>query len=73
VQGAAGNCQPARSGNFADETRITELAAELEDPATCEKPGRAVELNRALMGAQESLARLNPESESKATKLAAME
>jgi ATP-binding cassette subfamily F protein 3 len=55
------------------ETRITELAAELEDPATYDKPGRAVELNRELMGAQESLARLNPEWESEAAKLAAME
>jgi ATP-binding cassette, subfamily F, member 3 len=55
------------------ETRVSELAAELENSETYEKPGRAVELNRELMSAQETLERLNPEWESEAAKLAELE
>ena len=54
------------------EARLKELTAELENPATYEKPGRAVELNRKLIHAQERLAELNPEWEAAAGKLAAM-
>ena len=54
------------------EARLTELTAELENPATYEKPGRAVEVNRELMHAQDRLAELNPEWEAAAGKLAAM-
>jgi hypothetical protein len=42
----------------------------LENPATYEKAGRAVEINRELMHAQERLAELNPEWEAAAGKLA---
>ena len=52
------------------ETRLKELTVELENPATYEKPGRAVEVNRELMHAQERLAELNPEWEAAAGKLA---
>jgi ATP-binding cassette, subfamily F, member 3 len=54
------------------EKRLAELTAELENPATYEKPGRAVEVNRELMHAQERLAGLNPEWEAAAGKLAEM-
>jgi len=54
------------------EARLKELTAELENPATYEKPGRAVEVNRALLHAQERLAELNPEWEAAAGKLAEM-
>ena len=54
------------------ETRLKELTVELENPATYEKPGRAVEVNRELMHAQERLAELNPEWEAAAGKLAEM-
>jgi ATP-binding cassette, subfamily F, member 3 len=52
------------------EARLKDLTAELENPATYEKPGRAVEVNRELLHAQERLAELNPEWESAAGKLA---
>jgi ATP-binding cassette, subfamily F, member 3 len=45
------------------------LAAELENPETYEKPGRAVELNRALSGVAEALARDVAEWEQEAAKL----
>jgi ATP-binding cassette, subfamily F, member 3 len=54
------------------EARLKELTVELENPATYEKPGRAVEVNRELMHAQERLAELNPEWEAAAGKLAEM-
>jgi ATP-binding cassette, subfamily F, member 3 len=54
------------------EARLAELTAELENPATYEKPGRAVEVNRELLHAQDELARLNPEWETEAGKLSAM-
>ena len=54
------------------EARLKELTAELESSATYEKPGRAVEVNRELMHAQERLAELNPEWETAAAKLAEM-
>jgi ATP-binding cassette subfamily F protein 3 len=54
------------------ETQLKALTAELENPATYEKPGRAVEVNRDLMHAQERLAELNPEWEAAAGKLAEM-
>jgi ATP-binding cassette subfamily F protein 3 len=54
------------------ETQLKALTEELESPATYEKPGRAVEVNRELMHAQERLAELNPEWEAAAGKLAEM-
>ncbi|HUA69173.1 MAG TPA: ABC-F family ATP-binding cassette domain-containing protein [Candidatus Saccharimonadales bacterium] len=54
------------------ETRLKDLTAELENSATYEKPGRAVEVNRELLHAQERLAELNPEWEAAAGKLAEM-
>jgi ATP-binding cassette subfamily F protein 3 len=54
------------------EARLATLTAELESPTTYEKPGRAVEVNRDLMHAQERLAELNPEWEAAAGKLAEM-
>ncbi len=54
------------------EARLVELTAELEKPETYEKTGRAVEVNRELLHAQERLAELNPEWEAEAGKLAAM-
>ncbi|MBI3875324.1 MAG: ABC-F family ATP-binding cassette domain-containing protein, partial [Verrucomicrobia bacterium] len=54
------------------ETHVGELTAELENPATYEKPGHAVEVNRELLHAQERLAQLNPEWEAEAGKLSAM-
>ena len=54
------------------EARVKELTAELENQATYEKPGRAVEVNRELLHAQERLAELNPEWEAAAGKLAEM-
>jgi ATP-binding cassette subfamily F protein 3 len=54
------------------ESSLASLTAELENPATYEKPGRAVEVNRELMHAQERLAELNPEWEAAAGKLAEM-
>jgi ATP-binding cassette subfamily F protein 3 len=54
------------------ESRLKDLTAELENPATYGKPGRAVEVNRELLHAQERLAKLNPEWETAAGKLAEM-
>src|SRR5215469_5507999 len=54
------------------ETRLKDLTAELENPATYEKTGRAVEVNRDLLHVQERLAELNPEWEAAAGKLAEM-
>jgi ATP-binding cassette subfamily F protein 3 len=55
------------------EKQVTELTADLEDPATYEKPGRAVVVNRELLHAQERLAELNPEWETEAGKLSAIQ
>src|SRR5262249_21503930 len=49
------------------EARQTELTAELEKSETYEQPGRAVEINRELMGIQERLAQATPEWEKEAT------
>ena len=57
---------------FKLETHLGELTAELENPATYEKPGRAAQVNRELLHAQERLAQLNPEWEAEAGKLSAM-
>jgi ATP-binding cassette subfamily F protein 3 len=57
---------------FKLETHLGELTAELENPATYEKPGRAAQVNRELVHAQERLTELNPEWEAAAGKLAAM-
>jgi ATP-binding cassette subfamily F protein 3 len=54
------------------ESRLKDLTAELENPATYGKPGRAVEVNRELLHAQERLTELNPEWETAAGKLAEM-
>lgn len=54
------------------ESRVAELTTELENAATYEKPGRAVEVNRELLHAQDRLAVLNPEWETEANKLSAM-
>ena len=55
------------------EKQVTDLTAELENPATYEKPGRAVVVNRELLHAQERLAELNPAWETEAGKLSAIE
>jgi ATP-binding cassette, subfamily F, member 3 len=55
------------------EARQAELVAELERPATYEKPGYAVEVNRHLVEAQRRLAELNPVWESEATRLSTLE
>jgi ATP-binding cassette, subfamily F, member 3 len=55
------------------EARQAELIAALENPATYEKPGQAVEINRELLGIQEQLAKLTPHWEQEATRLAALE
>ena len=49
-----------------------ELTAELELPATYEKPGHAVEVNRQLTGIAEALARTVPEWEAAAARLSAL-
>jgi ATP-binding cassette subfamily F protein 3 len=54
------------------EIRLKALTEELESSATYEKPGRAVEVNRELMHAQERLEELNPKWEAAAEKLAEM-
>jgi len=46
-----------------------ELTAELESPATYEKPGHAVEVNRQLTGIAATLARIVPEWEAAAARL----
>jgi ATP-binding cassette subfamily F protein 3 len=55
------------------EARLKDLTAELENHATYAQPGRAVEINRELLHAQERLAELNPEWEAAAGKLAEIE
>ncbi len=55
------------------EARQKELTAELEDPATYEKPGRAGQLNRELADNQHRLEVLTPEWEAAEGKLATME
>jgi ATP-binding cassette subfamily F protein 3 len=55
------------------EKQVTDLTAELENPATYEKPGRAVVVNRELLHAQERLAELNPAWETEAGKLSAIQ
>jgi ATP-binding cassette subfamily F protein 3 len=55
------------------EARQAELVAELEKPETYEKPGAAVAINRELMDIQDQLAKLNPDWEQAATRLAGME
>jgi len=54
------------------ETQLAAATAELEKAATYEIPGRAAQLNRELLDAQDQLARLNPEWEAEAQKLLAM-
>ena len=49
-----------------------ELTAELELPATYEKPGRAVEINRQLTGVTDALARVVPEWEAAVARLNAL-
>ena len=55
------------------EAHQAKLVAELEEPETYEKPGRAQEINRELVGVQERLAELNPQWEQQATRLATLE
>jgi ATP-binding cassette subfamily F protein 3 len=51
------------------EAKQTELVAELEKPETYEKPGRAQQVNRELVGVQHDLAELTPKWEEQATRL----
>ncbi len=55
------------------ETRQAELVAQLEDPATYEKSGRTMAVNRELLELQQRLAGLAPEWEREATRLAELE
>jgi ATP-binding cassette, subfamily F, member 3 len=55
------------------EARQAELVAELEQSATYEKPGYAVEINRHLVEAQRRLAELNPVWELEATRLGGLD
>ena len=55
------------------ELRQTALAAELEKPETYQLPGRAMEVNRQLLHAQERLTELTPEWEAAAMNLAGAE
>jgi ATP-binding cassette subfamily F protein 3 len=55
------------------EARQAELTTELENPETYARGGRAVEINRELMHIQERLAELNPQWETEASKLAAID
>ncbi|HZV35482.1 MAG TPA: ABC-F family ATP-binding cassette domain-containing protein, partial [Verrucomicrobiae bacterium] len=55
------------------EQKQKELTAELEKPETYQQPGRAMEINRELIYAQERLAELTPEWEAAAHKLAGIE
>ena len=57
----------------AAETRQAELTAELENPATYEKAGAAMHINRELTVAVDELQRLQHEWEAAATKLAELE
>jgi hypothetical protein len=53
------------------EAKQVELTAELENPETYNKPGRAQEINRELAHVQERLAAATPEWEAAESKLAA--
>jgi len=53
------------------EAKQVELTAELENPETYNKPGRAQEINRELAHVQERLAQATPEWEAAESKLAA--
>jgi ATP-binding cassette subfamily F protein 3 len=55
------------------EQRQAELTAELEKPETYEAPGRAMQVNRELVGVQEDLANLTAKWDTEATRLASME
>ena len=55
------------------EARQAELIADLEKPDTYEKPGAAVAINRELVAVQERIAKLTPEWETEATRLAELE
>ena len=55
------------------EARQTELTAELEKPETYDQSGRAMAVNRELQDALQRLARLTPEWEAAATRLAELE
>jgi ATP-binding cassette subfamily F protein 3 len=55
------------------EQKQAELTAELEKPETYQKPGRAMEINRALVEVQERLEELNPNWEQAATRLETLE
>jgi ATP-binding cassette, subfamily F, member 3 len=55
------------------EAKQVELTAELENPETYNKPGRAQEINRELAHVQERLATATPEWESAESKLALTE
>jgi ATP-binding cassette subfamily F protein 3 len=52
------------------EAKQVELTAELENPETYNKPGRAQEINRELAHVQERLAQATPEWEAAESKLA---
>ena len=52
------------------EAKQTELTAELENPETYNKPGRAQEINRELAHVQDRLAQATPEWEAAESKLA---
>jgi ATP-binding cassette subfamily F protein 3 len=54
------------------ESHQAELIAELERQETYEKPGRAQEINRELLATQQQLAKLTPQWEGAATKLAGL-
>jgi ATP-binding cassette subfamily F protein 3 len=54
------------------EKRQVELVAELERPETYETPGLPTEINRELVGIQDELAKITPEWEREATRLAEM-
>ena len=55
------------------EQKQAELTAELEKPETYEAPGRAMQVNRELVGVQEDLTTLTAKWDTEATKLAGME
>lgn len=55
------------------ESRQSELTAELENPATYEKSGKAMEINRELMEILDRLPSLTSEWEAAATRLAELE
>ncbi len=55
------------------EQRQAELTAELEKQETYEAPGRAMQINRELVGVQDDLSSLTADWEAEATKLAAID